>query len=295
MRFAAGFNPLHPVVSGMNAETNSTSSESGTKLCASTSTTTGEPCEREAGSCPWHDPETGERTDVEAGRPSKMTAQRKQDLYDAAGVGMPLENAAGLAGITYETLRTWMRRGERDREDGGGTAYAEFVREFKRSRARGEKELLEDAGPEFILERSYGYVKTERREIDARVSSGDESDDAGYEIVDAEGEQVHPDRSPEARRKRNEKAQREKQAESDAENAPIAVESRPVDPGDEPDSEDAGSAGEPNDGSDDADRANNAKPTPAERERERRDQSAEAAQPKPLTGRVPDGYESDDG
>ena len=192
----------------MSAETDSASSEPETELCASTSTTTGEPCENAAGSCPFHDPETGDRTDVETGRPSKMTVQRKQDLFAAAEVGMFLENTAGFAGITYETLRTWMRRGESDREDGRETAYAEFVREFKRARARGAKKLLEDARSEFILERSYGYVKTERREIDARVSSGNETDEnGGYEIVDENGERAHPDRSPEARRERNRKAQ----------------------------------------------------------------------------------------
>jgi hypothetical protein len=71
---------------------------------------------------------------------------------------MTIEGCARLAGVTRETLWNW-------REE-----YPEFASEFRQARAEGELDHLEnvsDHGSQFILERSYGYTKTEKREIEA--------------------------------------------------------------------------------------------------------------------------------
>lgn len=90
------------------------------------------------------------------GRPSKFE-KAKEHILDAARNGTTKEGCARAGGVTYETLRTWLE--EKD----------EFSAKFRRERAKAEQDLVEDArddDPKWVLERSYGYVKTERREIE---------------------------------------------------------------------------------------------------------------------------------
>jgi hypothetical protein len=126
--------------------------------CESTDTNDGEPCERHAsrpdGRCHTHT-EVGEQS--EPGRPSKLD-DHWDDILTGARQGMTKEGCARLAGVTPQTLRNW-------REEN-----PEFASEFRRARARGELDHLQsvnDKGSQFILERSFDYVKTERREIEA--------------------------------------------------------------------------------------------------------------------------------
>lgn len=98
--------------------------------------------------------------DVEAGqpgRPSKLE-EFEEDILTGARQGMTLEGCARLAGIDESTLHRWIDK------------YEEFRKSLKRARAQGELEHLQtvnDRGSQFILERSFGYVKTEKREVDA--------------------------------------------------------------------------------------------------------------------------------
>jgi hypothetical protein len=107
--------------------------------------TDGTPCENNAGSCPWH----GEGDSPDNGRPTKLDDETWDDCMAAAEQGLTLEGIARVAGIGVSTLREW--REHRD----------DFSAALSRARARGERRLIQDADAEFILERSYGYTKSQ--------------------------------------------------------------------------------------------------------------------------------------
>lgn len=97
------------------------------------------------------------------GRPS-LLEEYEDDIYAGARQGMTLEGCARLAGVDESTLYRWIDK------------YEDFRKSLNRARAHGELSHLQsvnDSGSRFILERSFGYVKTEKREI-----SGEGDDDA---------------------------------------------------------------------------------------------------------------------
>jgi len=118
----------------------------------------GDPCEYdpkyEDGKCGIHS-EHNERTPA-GGRPELLDEYR-DDILTGARQGMTLEGCARLAGVAEKTLHAWINKHE------------EFRKALKRARAEGELRHLQsvnDRGSQFILERSFGYVKTEKREVD---------------------------------------------------------------------------------------------------------------------------------
>ena len=117
----------------------------------------GNPCEYAAkyedGKCGIHS-EHNERQDP-GGRPSLLD-EYEDDIMVGARQGMTLEGCARLAGVAEKTLHSWINQNE------------EFRKSLKRARAQGELKHLQsvnDRGSQFLLERSFGYVKTEKREI----------------------------------------------------------------------------------------------------------------------------------
>jgi hypothetical protein len=124
----------------------------------------GDPCEYAAkyedGKCGIHS-EHNERAS-NAGRPSKLTEDVKEDVLVGARQGMTIAGCARLAGVAEKTFHSWLNKND------------EFRKSFSRARAQGELKHLQsvnDRGSQFILERSYDYTKTERRELE---HSGDE-------------------------------------------------------------------------------------------------------------------------
>lgn len=114
----------------------------------------GTPCQNPAGSCgvPSHSDPGAENPH---GRPSKLQ-EYEDDILTGARQGMTLEGCARLAGVPEQTLHRWIKEHEGFRES------------LNRARAQGELKHLQsvnDAGSRFILERSFGYVKTEKREV----------------------------------------------------------------------------------------------------------------------------------
>lgn len=105
----------------------------------------GHPCKLPADSCPHHDDES---------RWPQKLRDREEDILAAARRGTTQEGCARAAGIDESTLYDYINR------------FPEFSKSFKRARSVGETELLEDddTTPEFVLERSYGYTKTETHE-----------------------------------------------------------------------------------------------------------------------------------
>lgn len=63
---------------------------------------------------------------------SKYTERRVARLVEALELGASLKLAAGAAGISYETLRRWMREGEQD----PGSQYAELVSRIHEAEGR---------------------------------------------------------------------------------------------------------------------------------------------------------------
>lgn len=112
-----------------------------------------EPCQNPAteGSHCWIETHGG---DVSGhGRPSKL-AEYEDDILQAAREGLTYEGIARVAGVGVRTLHDW-----RDEHD-------DFSQSLERARSKAERDLIQGVDPEFVLERSYGYVKTEKREID---------------------------------------------------------------------------------------------------------------------------------
>ncbi|NLV11893.1 hypothetical protein [Haloarcula argentinensis] len=87
------------------------------------------------------------------GRPS-LLEEHEDDILAAAREGLTYEGIARVAGIGVSTLHDW-----RDE-------YGDFSEALERARSEAERELIQDVDAEFVLERSYGYVKTEKREVD---------------------------------------------------------------------------------------------------------------------------------
>jgi hypothetical protein len=127
------------------------------EICGETKNN-GEPCtytaKYEDGKCGIHSDEN-DRTPA-GGRPSKLE-EHKDDILTGARQGMTKEGCARLAGVTEQTLHNWLNEDD------------EFFESFNRARAQGELQHLQsvnDSGSRFILERSYGYTKTEKRELE---------------------------------------------------------------------------------------------------------------------------------
>lgn len=131
-------------------------------------TTSGEPCQNNADSCPWHTNEDTPDTS-ENGRPSKFNEEREKQALKAAAMGKSKAGCARSAGVGKATLERWL-----DEHDS-------FRNAFTRARAQGEEQLI-DGGlrdenvdssfAKFLLSTSFDYVKTEKREISGAGGSG---------------------------------------------------------------------------------------------------------------------------
>lgn len=153
-------------------------------ICGSTDTASGEPCETPVHLCQWHD-----SGDSDAGRPSKF-GDARDDLLNAADSFKNIKQVANAGGIDESTLYRYL-------DD-----YPGFCKSFKRARADAADRLIQRGLDEeddidmsfvrFLLERSFHFVKTERKEISgpdgepiptARVPTDDQLDEM---LADAE-------------------------------------------------------------------------------------------------------------
>jgi hypothetical protein len=117
----------------------------------------GDPCEYEAkyddGKCGIH---TDEKDNI--GRPSEVD-KHKDDILVGARQGMTMAGLARLAGVDESTLHRYLDKDKNKK----------FRKSLKRARAQGELKHLQsvnDSGSRFVLERSFGYQKTEERELE---------------------------------------------------------------------------------------------------------------------------------
>ena len=74
----------------------------------------------------------------DAGRPSKLTPELREELLENIELGMTYKLASQAVGITYRTFRNWVMRGE----DAKSGEYFEFVQLLGRAHAKGAQSLL---------------------------------------------------------------------------------------------------------------------------------------------------------
>jgi hypothetical protein len=104
------------------------------EICGSTNTTSGDPCQNPADSCPWH--EVDETPDT--GRPSKLSYERQEQIAAELEAGKSLNSAARKAGVTPQTVYNWLDRGEVEKQNGNENAYTEFLERITRAKGHGE-------------------------------------------------------------------------------------------------------------------------------------------------------------
>ena len=81
---------------------------------------------------------------------------RREEILQAAREGTSVAGCARAGGISRETLYQWLNN------------EPDFSDRFERARSEGEQELVrkaKDKRPDWLLATSYGYKKTEKREL----------------------------------------------------------------------------------------------------------------------------------
>lgn len=141
-------------------------------ICGSTDTYHGEPCGNPAGHGTDSDIGPCYQHTTNRGRNSKRTEERVEEILEAAREGTTVEGCCRAAGIGVSTLYDWF-----DRDP-------ELSERFNRARHQGERRLVEEVAeedPKFLLERSYEYSKTERKEhlVD---SDADLDEDSEFDV-----------------------------------------------------------------------------------------------------------------
>ena len=71
------------------------------------------------------------------GRPIDLTEETKNRLINAIRSGSYYDAACGYAGISYQTFRNWIKRGEKGEEP-----FFEFLEELKRAEHHGELQAV---------------------------------------------------------------------------------------------------------------------------------------------------------
>ena len=125
----------------------------------------GEPCQRVAG---WGtDSEIGHCKDhrVEYRVPRKLTPETKSTIIGAVQRGAWDWMAAELAQIDPQTLSNWKKWAQEALSQGIDNELTEFYLDYRRAHAAGGVEKLGEVDAEWLLERKYGYTKTEKHEF----------------------------------------------------------------------------------------------------------------------------------
>jgi transposase-like protein len=105
-----------------------------TEKCGSTDTTTGDPCQNDKDSCPWHDVDE----QPETGRPTKLSYERQEQIAGAIEQGKSLNSAARMAGVDPSTVYGWIDRGESEIKAGNENEFTEFYKRLTRAKGQGE-------------------------------------------------------------------------------------------------------------------------------------------------------------
>jgi CubicO group peptidase (beta-lactamase class C family) len=72
------------------------------------------------------------------GRPSKLTPETQERICSAVRAGNYFEAAAAYAGVTYSSLRSWLKRGKRSRRG----KFFEFFKAVEKAQADAEATVV---------------------------------------------------------------------------------------------------------------------------------------------------------
>jgi transposase-like protein len=139
-------------------------------ICGAETAGTDEPCQNPAGEngrcwIPTHQPGAVDDVENPNGRPSALNQETKEAIYAAVGSGLKVAHVAAAAGVSAQTLRRWTccidDLGEAVPDDDP----CNFCEGYAQAHAEGAREVLEECRPEFRASASFGYNKTEGREL----------------------------------------------------------------------------------------------------------------------------------
>ena len=126
-------------------------------------------------------------------RPSKLTPEIQQKISDGVSLGLTYALAASAAGVTYQSLNSWMKLG-RDSTSG---KYFDFYKHIEQRNAEGALRILQklnDAANAgncqvcmFILERRFPEEFGRRVYRKANVVSENQNVNVDIVINDADG------------------------------------------------------------------------------------------------------------
>lgn len=151
------------------------------ELCGYEDTTTGDPCQHPAGSCPVpsHSGTTPDGGNPQ-GRPSTFNDERARQAIHAARQSKSKAGCARAAGLAHHsTIDDWLDRDPTFTDEDG--EERRFSEAFARARADGETLLIQgglrdgdvdSSMAKFMLASSYGYQKSEKREHEHAGAGG---------------------------------------------------------------------------------------------------------------------------
>jgi hypothetical protein len=129
-------------------------------ICGYEGTTTGQPCQHPAGSCPVpsHSDDDAENPQ---GRDFSLDESDHDDILEAAEMGKSETGCARAAGVSWPELDRYL------------DAHPSFRSAFRRARAEGESEWIDEGRGDdgdasfakFMLASSYEYKTTEKKEV----------------------------------------------------------------------------------------------------------------------------------
>lgn len=147
-----------------------------TELCGE-ETTSGEPCQNPADSCPWN-----HGGDNDTGKPVEFGPEEKEAAMKAARQGVSMAGCARATGFDKSTLHYHLENDE------------DFSNEFELARSEGEAKLINNglymktvnsSMAKFLLKASFGYKTTEKKELE---HSGEVDDmEVNINVVDDDG------------------------------------------------------------------------------------------------------------
>ena len=135
------------------------------------------------------------------GAPCKLNAETKQRILTALQKGAAYEIAANYAGISYNTFRSWMMKGEEQEGQTDGDEFLEFFRDVKKVEAFAACKWLEkideaanaqwQAAAWKLERRYYKHYSNQAAVLDFNDRLTKMEQDSGKETKDEETAQGH--------------------------------------------------------------------------------------------------------
>ena len=143
-------------------------------------------------------------TTRKVGRPPKLTDRTAKIIILGVQGDLPMNSAADLAGVSYEAIRLWRKRGEEERNAGKDNRYTRFFVALRHAKAGRRLELSAQAtnpdagvsnGVLFFLERQHGMrkVETQKVELSGAVDFAGASDEDLEELIAGEQNNNSPE------------------------------------------------------------------------------------------------------